>query len=339
MVSARYGLSYILITALIAVLVLINIGTGSYYIPLSEVWSSLFVQPANGANPKIIFQSRIPEILMAIIVGSALSLSGLLMQTFFRNPLAGPSVLGLSSGAGLGVALAMMTGMFSGAALGLGMTMVQVLASAVGTGVVLLLIIALAKVVKDNTSLLLIGLMVGYFASAIVGSLEIFAERISLQKFVFWGMGSFSSVDYDQLIFIGFGIGALVIFSMFMTKALDTYLLGEQYALSMGMNVKQWRIIIIVVAGLLTGIVTAFAGPVAFIGLAVPHMARMIFRSAKHGVLIPSTILLGISTALLCLFISKLPGFSFRLPINSVTSLIGAPMVIYLIFKQKRMRL
>ncbi|MFT4660956.1 MAG: iron complex transport system permease protein [Patiriisocius sp.] len=332
-------LLYLLLFVLIALAVILNIAAGSSYISLGDVVKTLLGGDKTSTNFNIIWQLRIPEVIMAILVGMALSLSGLLMQTFFRNPLAGPSVLGLSSGAGLGVALAMMTGVFANLTGSLGATAIQVLASALGTGVVLVLIISIAKVVKDNTSLLLIGLMVGYFASAVVGSLEIFAERISLQKFVFWGMGSFSSVTWDQLFFIAIAISLLLFLSFFISKPLDAYLLGEEYATSMGMDVKKWRMIIILLAGLLTGIVTAFAGPVAFLGLAVPHMARMIFKSAKHSVLIPGSLLLGAGTALLCLLISKLPGLPFRLPINSVTSLIGAPMVIYLVFKQRKMRL
>ncbi len=335
--NRKPSINYLVILLCIGVLVLLNIVLGSSPISFSEVLNTLKGQ-GDSVTSNIIFNLRLPEVMMAMMVGVSLSLSGLLMQTFFRNPLAGPSVLGLSSGAGLGVAIVMMTGLPAMLSFGSGLA-VQVLASAIGTGVVLALIVSLSRIVKDNTSLLIIGLMVGYFASAVVGSLEVFAERISLQKFVFWGMGSFSSTTWREIQLIFVILMVLVLATLFISKILDVYLLGEDYPTTMGVDIKKWRIIIILLAGLMTGVVTAFAGPVAFLGLAVPHVARMIFKTAKHGVLIPGTLLLGMMIALACLLVSKLPGLDFRLPINAVTSLIGAPVVIFLIFKQRKMRL
>lgn len=320
------------------VLFFINISLGSISIPNEEIFKGIINQKMSKESWEIIFYNfRLPKALTAILVGMALSISGLLMQTLFRNPLAGPYVLGLSSGASLGVAFVI---------LGAGFLPVFlseifissygiVLASGLGSSVVLMAVIIVAKKLKDTMAILIVGLMFGSLTSAIVSVLTYFSTAEQLQKFTFWSMGSLANLSWKEigllatLTFIGLGLSFLVI------KPLDALLLGERYAASLGVNFKKTRNIIIVATSILAGSITAFVGPIAFVGLAVPHMAKLLFQTSNHFILFWSTLLLGAIILLFCDIIAQLPGSDLTLPINAVTSIIGAPIVIWLLVRKR----
>ena len=273
------------------------------------------------------------------MVGAGLSLSGLLMQTLFRNPLAGPFVLGISSGASLGAALLLM-----GASLLAGYTSFSFLgdvslaiAASIGSFLVLLIVMIVAQRVKDTMALLIIGLMFGSITSAIVSVLAYFSKAENLQRFIFWSFGSVGNLSTNQLILLG-GIVALgVLLSVLSVKSLNAFLLGENYAQSLGVSLQKSRLTIIVAAGLLAGGITAFAGPIAFVGLAVPHLTRQIFDTMEHKVLIPAVMLYGAILMLLCDTLAQLPNSASVLPINAITSLVGAPVVIWLLVRKRKM--
>jgi iron complex transport system permease protein len=279
---------------------------------------------------------RIPKAFTAILAGLALSISGLQMQTFFRNPLAGPFVLGISSGAGLGVALLVMAGsafgmsFFSG---GFGMWAVVISASS-GAILVLLLMSLTAWRVKDSMTLLIVGLMFGSLAGAIISVLAYFSDAEQLKVFTVWSMGSLGGTQAGQLelFFMACVLGVIPV--LVFIKSYNAMLLGEAYAKSMGVNIHRLRWAMIISTGILAGSATAFCGPIAFIGIAVPHMARLVFKSADHKILFPAAALIGSIVLLFCDAVSQLPGSAQTLPINAVTSLIGAPMVIWLILKR-----
>jgi iron complex transport system permease protein len=331
----------ILFTLLLLAMVflfLVNISLGSVSIPLKEMVKGIFGQEMQKESWEIILWNfRFPKAITAILVGIGLSMSGLLMQTLFRNPLAGPYVLGLSSGASLGVAFVILgTGMlptyiasFFLSSYGL------VVASSLGAFLVLLAVLLVSRKLKDTMAILIVGLMFGSFTSAIVSVLSYFTTAEKLQKFTFWSMGSISNLTWQEisilslLIFIGIAISFTVI------KPLNALLLGEKYAQSIGINYKKTRFSIIVATSILAGSITAFAGPIAFIGLAVPHMAKLLFQTSNHLVLFWSTLLLGAIVMLVCDTIAQVPGNDITLPINAVTSVIGAPIVIWLLVRKK----
>ena len=319
-------------------LFLVNISLGSVSIPLKEVVKGIFGQEMTKESWEIILWNfRFPKAITAILVGIGLSMSGLLMQTLFRNPLAGPYVLGLSSGASLGVAFVILgTGLlptyiasFFLSSYGL------VVASSLGAFLVLLAVLLVSRKLKDTMAILIVGLMFGSFTSAIVSVLSYFTTAEKLQKFTFWSMGSISNLTWQEisilslLIFIGIAISFTVI------KPLNALLLGEKYAQSIGINYKKTRFLIIVATSILAGSITAFAGPIAFIGLAVPHMAKLLFQTSNHLILFWSTLLLGAIVMLVCDTIAQVPGNDITLPINAVTSVIGAPIVIWLLVRKK----
>ena len=332
----------ILFTLLLLAMVflfLVNISLGSVAIPLKEVVKGIFGQEMTKESWEIILWNfRFPKAITAILVGIGLSMSGLLMQTLFRNPLAGPYVLGLSSGASLGVAFVILgTGLlptyiasFFLSSYGL------VVASSLGAFLVLLAVLLVSRKLKDTMAILIVGLMFGSFTSAIVSVLSYFTTAEKLQKFTFWSMGSISNLTWQEisilslLIFIGIAISFTVI------KPLNALLLGEKYAQSIGINYKKTRFLIIVATSILAGSITAFAGPIAFIGLAVPHMAKLLFRTSNHLVLFWSTLLLGALVMLVCDTIAQVPGNDITLPINAITSVIGAPIVIWLLVRKKK---
>lgn len=331
----------ILFTLLLLAMVflfLVNISLGSVSIPLKEVVKGIFGQEMTKESWEIILWNfRFPKAITAILVGIGLSMSGLLMQTLFRNPLAGPYVLGLSSGASLGVAFVILgTGLlptyiasFFLSSYGL------VVASSLGAFLVLLAVLLVSRKLKDTMAILIVGLMFGSFTSAIVSVLSYFTTAEKLQKFTFWSMGSISNLTWQEisilslLTFIGIAISFTVI------KPLNALLLGEKYAQSIGINYKKTRFLIIVATSILAGSITAFAGPIAFIGLAVPHMAKLLFQTSNHLVLFWSTLLLGAIVMLVCDTIAQVPGNDITLPINAVTSVIGAPIVIWLLVRKK----
>lgn len=321
-------------------LFLVNISLGSVSIPIKEVFNSI-----TGANSSketwhyIIVNYRLPKAIAAILVGMGLSISGLLMQTLFRNPLAGPYVLGLSSGASLGVAIVIL-----GAALlppFLANFLISsygiVLASSLGSFAVLLAVLGVSHRLRDTMAILIVGLMFGSLTSAIVGTLTYFSTAEQLQKFTFWSMGNLGNLSWTSIFILSCCVGTGLLLSVFSIKPLNALLLGENYAKSLGLNYKKSRLIIIFATSILAGSITAFAGPIAFIGLAVPHIAKLVFQTSNHTILFWSTILFGALIMLVCDSISQLPGSDITLPINAVTSIFGAPIVIWLLIRKRKM--
>ncbi|MFV5695138.1 iron chelate uptake ABC transporter family permease subunit [Flavobacterium sp. LB3P122] len=317
-----------------------NISFGSITIPFREIFTSLTGGQASKSTWEyIIINYRLPKAITAILVGMGLSISGLLMQTLFRNPLAGPYVLGLSSGASLGVAFVL---------LGAGLlppflstillsSYGVVLASTIGSSVVLLAVLMVSQRLRDTMAILIVGLMFGSFTSAIVGVLTYFSSAEQLQKFTFWSMGNLGNLSWSSIVVLTVCVGIGLLLSLFSIKPLNALLLGENYARSLGLNFKKTRLIIIFATSILAGSITAYAGPIAFIGLAVPHIAKLVFQTSNHSVLYWSTLLLGASIMLVCDVISELPGLEITLPINAVTSIIGAPVVIWLLVSKRKM--
>jgi iron complex transport system permease protein len=331
--SKQHITYFILLSLAALVLVFIELMAGSQWISFSEVYASLGGDSQNASNNFIIHQLRIPRAITSILVGVALSVSGLIMQSLFKNGLAGPYVLGISSGSGLGVALLLMAGSAFGFTTNFSLSIVM--ASSLGSLAVLLVILSLSFRVRQAASLLIIGVMIGTFVSAIISVLQFFTDLESLKKFVLWTMGSTTSTTLQQnfvlLIFIAIGL----VLAVMLIRPLNAFLMGEEYAKSVGVSIKLTRILSIASVALLAGSVTAYCGPIAFVGLAVPHIARNIFNTALHQILLPASILIGIVLMLVCDVISQLPGLDYVLPINAVTSLIGAPIVISVILKNK----
>ena len=336
----RNSLLFLSLSLLLLLALLLNISLGQVAIPFKEVIKILFGSHGSKETWEyIIVNFRLPKAITAILVGIGLSISGLLMQTLFRNPLAGPYVLGLSSGSSLGVAFVI---------LGAGILPLSlanfllssygiILASCLGSFMVLLLVLSISKFLRDTMTILIAGLMFSSFASAIVSILTYFSSAEKLQKFTFWSMGSIGNVSWPNLLilFIAICIGLLI--SLFSIKSLDGLLLGENYAKSLGLNIKKSRRMIILATSILAGSITAFAGPIAFIGLAVPHLSKLIFQTSNHLVLFWGTIIIGAIIMLFCDMVSQMPGFDFTLPINAITSIIGAPIVIWLLVRKNRL--
>ncbi len=318
---------------------LLNISLGSVKIPVADVVDSLTGGEASKpAWQYIITNYRLPKAITALLVGMGLSVSGLLMQTLFRNPLAGPYVLGLSSGASLGVAFVILgagilpgvLGSFFLSAYGI------VIASTLGSLTVLLAVLVVAQRLKDTMAILIVGLMFGSFTGAIVGVLTYFSTAEQLQKFTFWSLGSLGNLPWDNIVILASVCILGLVLSAFCIKPLNALLLGERYARSMGINFARTRFLIIMATSLLAGSITAFAGPIAFVGLAVPHMAKLVFRTSNHLVLFWATLLTGAIIMLLCDILTQLPGSSFTLPVNAITSIIGAPVVIWLLLRRRK---
>lgn len=326
---------YLFILALLTIIFLLaDIAIGSVWIPLDEVIIILSGgEPTKLAWKTIIWDFRMPRVLSAILVGGALSVSGLLMQTLFRNPIAGPYVLGISSGASLGVASLLMSGGLSLMS-GFGQW-AMVIVAALGSGLVLLLMMLIAWRIRDIVTLLIVGLMLGSATSAIVTILEYFSGLQELKMFVLWSFGSLNRITWDEFYVLFCIVGLGLFGSFFMIKPLNALLIGEEYAKSMGLEIMPVRFFIIGITALLAGSVTAFCGPIAFIGIATPHLARMLFQTQNHQILLPATILFGIVIMLFCDLVAQLPGSDQNLPINAVTSLIGAPVVIWIVVKRK----
>ncbi len=336
----RNSLLFLSLSLLLLLALLLNISLGQVAIPFKEVIKSLFGSHASKETWEyIIVNFRLPKAITAILVGIGLSISGLLMQTLFRNPLAGPYVLGLSSGSSLGVAFVI---------LGAGILPLSladfllssygiILASCLGSFMVLLLVLTISKFLRDTMTILIAGLMFSSFASAIVSILTYFSSAEKLQKFTFWSMGSIGNISWPNILilFIAICIGLLI--SLFSIKSLDGLLLGENYAKSLGLKIKKSRRMIILATSILAGSITAFAGPIAFIGLAVPHLSKLIFQTSNHLVLFWGTIIIGAIIMLFCDMVSQMPGFDFTLPINAITSIIGAPIVIWLLVRKNRL--
>lgn len=317
----------------------VNISLGSVSIPLNSIFGSLFGTVENSTWQIIITEFRLPKAITAILVGSGLGISGLLMQTLFRNPLAGPFVLGISSGASLGVALVILgSGLFGGFfATALVSKWSVVIAASLGSFLVLLAVLAVSSKVRDTMAILIIGLMFGSITAAVVSVLSYFSSAEQLQQYIFWGFGSLSNLSWNELL-IFFGIySAGILMSILSIKSLNSLLLGDNYAKSLGLNLKQSRLIIIIATSLIAGTITAFAGPIAFIGLAIPHLTRQIFKTSNHKVLLPAVFLFGAIVMLICDSIAQVPASDYTLPINAITALVGAPVVIWLLVRQKKM--
>lgn len=332
---------FALISTSILVFFILNLVLGTISIPVGSVWNILFgIKEESIIWENIIWKSRFPQTITALVAGAGLSISGLQMQTLFRNPLAGPSELGISSGASLGVAfIILLSGSVGGTALikmGLFGEIAISIAAIAGALAIMIIIITISRFVRGNVILLIIGVMIGYISTAIIGVLKFFSNDEDVRAYVIWGLGSFSKVSGNQVYtFVGIMI-VLIPLSFLLIKTLNLMLLGDGYARNLGLNVKQARLYVIVCSCIITAIVTAYCGPIVFLGLAVPHLCRTIFVSSDHRILMPAVTLTGASLALFCNLVARMPGFEGALPINSVTALIGAPIVISVLFGKRK---
>lgn len=334
---------YILLLALsIGVLFLLNLFLGSVDIPFRSIWNILWGMDEGESViwQNIIWKSRVPQALTAMVAGAGLAVSGLQMQTVFRNPLAGPSVLGISSGASLGVAfVVLLSGSIGGIALsrlGFMGEIALTMAAIIGALSIMALIVYVSQKVHGNVTLLIIGVMIGYVANAVIGVLKFFSVEEDIRAYVIWGLGSFARVSGNQMMVFVCIMAVLLPLSFLLIKTLNLLLLGDAYARNLGLNIKRARLQVIACSGVLVAIVTAYCGPITFLGLAVPHLCRGIFRTSDHRILMPASLLAGAALALLCNLIARMPGFEGALPVNSVTALVGAPVVVSVLFKKRR---
>ena len=329
---------FILLIILLLVAFIGDLFTGNAPISPGEAWVALFGTSGDTIIDEIIRNYRLPKAITAVIAGSALSLSGLLMQTLFRNPLAGPDVLGVSAGAGLGVALLTM---LSGtavypfiAAMG---SMAQIVAAIAGAAAVLILILGVSARIKDSITILVLGMIFGYVASALVTILQSFSDPDSLKVFVTWTFGSLGGVTWNKMPLLLMLVSVGIMLACFLQKTLNSLLLGENYAMSTGLNTKRARVFIIAIAAIITGAVTAFTGPIAFVGVVIPHFARAFFGTVNHKTILPATLLLGSILLLTCDIVSQIPVAGRTLPINAVTAVFGAPMIVWIVLKRKKL--
>lgn len=331
----------LMIVVSIILLFIFNLVLGSISIPVRSIWNILFTQSCeNEIWRNIVWKSRMPQALISLAAGAGLSISGLQMQTVFRNPLAGPSVLGISSGASLGVAFViLLSGSLAGVALS-NMGFVGELAltfgAIVGALSVMAIIVFVSQKVRGNVTLLIIGVMIGYVASAIIGVMKFFSVEEDIRAYVIWGLGSFSRVSGNQVFVFVLIMAILIPLSFLLIKTLNLLLLGDAYARNLGLNIKRARLLVITCSGVLVAVVTAYCGPVIFLGLAVPHLCRGIFHTSDHRILMPASCLVGAALALACNLISRMPGFEGALPVNSVTALVGAPVVVSVLFNKRK---
>ena len=328
----------LLLVASIIMLFAMNLIVGSVRIPLADVCDILFDKFDGKESWKyIVMENRLPQALTAMLCGSSLAVCGLMLQTAFRNSLAGPDVFGISSGAGLGVAIVML---FLGGSVSTTLFTVSgflaILTSAfIGAIVVTMIILFLSTMVRNSVLLLIVGLMVGYVSSSAVALLNFFASEEGVKSYMVWGMGNFGGVSMNHMQLFALLCLVGIIASIFLIKPLNIMLLGTQYAESLGINIRQIRNLLLVTVGLLTAVTTAFCGPISFIGLAIPHISRLLFRTDNHQILLPGTVLTGAVIALFCNLVCYLPGELGIIPLNAVTPLIGAPVIIYVIIKRR----
>ncbi len=333
---------YILLLSFLVFLFLGGLMYGAVSIPIEGVINILMGEPTGKpAWENIILQARLPQAVTALLAGASLAVSGLLLQTLFRNPLAGPSILGISDGANLGVAAIML---YFGGSLGMitelpiSGYLAVIMAAFVGAAIILGIIIWFSAKVKSNVMLLIIGIMIGYLASSLISILNYYASTDKVHAFVMWGLGNFSGVSLMQLpYFLLFSLLGLLL-AILLIKPLNALLLGEMYAANLGIKIKRTRILILFCTGVLTATTTAFCGPISFIGLAVPHIARLLLGSSNHQLLVPVTMLAGACIALLCNILMVVPGANTILPLNAVTPLLGAPVIIYVIVNRKNIQ-
>lgn len=338
---SKLTISLVALLVAIALLLALNLMLGSVWIPVDEVCNILLGSGSDNLIwTNIVLKSRLPQSLTAIMAGAGLAVSGLLMQTVFRNPLAGPSVLGISSGASMGVAFVLLlSGTIGGVALSkLGVIgeVTVTLAAIAGSLVIMAVIAYVSHKVYGNVTLLIIGVMIGYIANAVIGVLKFFSVEEDIRAYVIWGLGSFARVSGNQTTVFILLMLILLPLSFLLTKTCNLLLLGDSYARNLGLDIKRARLTVICVAGVIVAVVTAYCGPIVFLGLAVPHLCRGIFRTSNHAVLLPGCILTGGALALLCNLIARLPGFEGALPVNSVTALVGAPVVMWVLFNKRK---
>ena len=336
--GGKYGIG---LGIVIALLFVANLLVGSVPIPVSDVFHILLGDEGGKASWRfIVWEARLPQAMTALLCGSALAVCGLMLQTAFKNPLAGPSILGINSGASLGVAFVMLLfgGSISAGTFSLS-GFFSVLAGAfVGATLIMGLILFFSTLLKSNVMLLIIGIMIGYLASSLISVLNYYASTDKVHAFVMWGLGNFSGVSLMQLpYFLLFTLTGLLL-AILLIKPLNALLLGEMYAANLGIKIKRTRIAILFCTGLLTATTTAFCGPISFIGLAVPHIARLMLGSSNHKMLVPVTMLAGSCIALLCNILMVMPGTNNILPLNAVTPMLGAPVIIYVIVNRKNIQ-
>ena len=320
---SRSAILFAMLAALTLFLFLLDLAVGAVAVPLGDVWAALTGGDCPRATAKIILNIRLIKAVVALLAGAALSVSGLQMQTLFRNPLAGPYVLGISSGASLGVALVVLAGF--GSSIGIAG------AAWLGAALVLVVIAAVGHRIKDIMVILILGMMFSSGVGAIVQILQYLSKEESLKAFVIWTMGSLGDVTFDQLAVLVPSIIAGLLLAVVTIKPLNLLLFGEEYTVTMGLNIRRSRGLLFLSTTLLAGTVTAFCGPIGFIGLAMPHVTRMLFRNSDHRVLVPGTVLSGAAVLLLCDLVSKM----FTLPINAITALLGIPIVVWVVLRNK----
>jgi len=334
--NRSHKIKFIILILILGAFVILDLMAGTIWIGFQEFFQTFIRGESETPNSYIIWELRLPKTIAAILIGIGLPLSGLLLQSLFRNPLAGPFVLGISSGASLGVAAFVMLGgasiftsawLFSG-----GISLFSIL----GSLAVLMAVLAVSLKVNDSLSLLVVGLMFGSVTSALVGVMQYFSSAAMLQRFIIWTFGSLGGFQWNQVLILAIIVFISLIFSLGLIKPMNALLLNEEYAVALGVSVSRVRLIVILISSLLAGIITAFAGPIVFVGVAVPHLARNFFKTSDHKILVPAVVLLGAILMLICDVISQMPSSSMVLPINSVTAIFGAPIVIWIILQNKR---
>ena len=330
--KSRSLILFIALSLLAIGLFLADLAWGSIHISLSEILSVFFGKGAEGINSEILLNFRLPKAITAVLAGASLSVAGLMMQTLFRNPLADPYILGVSSGASLGVALVMMAAAFLPVAF-VSSGWALIAAAIIGASIVLVLVVGVSFKVNNAVSLLIVGIMFGTIASSFVSVLQNFSNPDAIKLFVMWTFGSLSAVTWNYMtvllpvVLVGLGL------AFYLQKKLDGLLLGENYARGLGISITKTRFLIVLATGLLAGGITAFTGPIAFVGVAIPHIARGVFRTSLHRILLPACVLLGASLLLVCDIISQMP--TYTLPINTLSALFGAPIIIWIILKRR----
>lgn len=330
-----------MLIVLVPILFLIDLLTGSASISLPEILDVFLNNNIHDNNSYIILQLRLPRVLTAIVTGIGLAMAGLFMQTMFRNPLAGPYVLGISSGAGLGVAVYLLSATFFVSWFNLQLNYSTsggiIIASVIGAGILFLLIISVSFRLADSVSLLIIGIMFGSLSSALISLMEFFAESEQIHRYVMWSMGSLTGTTWLHLKYMIPVIMLSVIVGIILIKPADALLLGDVHAITSGVKLKRTKILIVLLASISSGAITAFVGPIAFIGMAIPHLTRFIFRTSVHKILVPGIILVGAGVMLICDILTQLPAATVNLPVNAVTVLFGAPVIIILILRNRRL--
>ena len=340
MASNKRSQTYIIAaTVAMAVLFVLNVTTGSVEIPLADIWNIVSGDETEKETWRyIVLQSRIPAAITALLSGASLAVCGLMLQTSFNNPLAGPSIFGINSGASLGVAVVLL---FFGGSLSTDILtlsgFVAIIAGAIiGSLAVIALLLIFSKLIKSNVALLIVGIMVGYISSAAISILNFFATDQSIASYVMWGMGSFNNVTIEHIPAFTSATTVCIILSLLLIKPLNALLLGDSYARNLGINTQHTRLLLLLLTGVQTAVTTAYCGPVAFIGLAVPHIARLSLHTDNQTELMPCTILTGSIMALLCNLLSTMPSNGSIIPLNAITPIIGAPVIIYIVVKQRR---